>query len=108
MQLIFIVVADADGLTMVEAGQAPDDDFAAYSCSAMDTAQHMALSGNLGELICSALVLKGGRMLIMHEADIDGQCIYLSILCSKVPNGVQKLIVKIVKCLSTTLLGNGD
>jgi len=108
MQLLFILVADEDGLTMVEAGSAPDDDFAAYSCSAMETAQRMALSGNLGSLICSALVLNGGRMLIMHEANIGGQRIYLSILCHKVPSSVQKMIMKIVQCVSAVLLGSGN
>jgi len=93
---------------MVEAGQAPNDDFASYSSAAMETAQQMTSSGELGTLICSALVLKGGRMLIMHEANIDGQPIYLSVLCRKVPVSVQKMIMRIVQCVSTTLLGNSN
>jgi len=108
MHLIFILVTNDEGLTMAEAGTAPDDDFACYSCSAMETAQQMVHSGDLGQLICSALVLKGGRMLIMHEARIEGQHIYLSILCDKVPNGIQRLIRKIVRCISKALLGNSD
>jgi len=108
MQLLFILVADEDGLTMAEAGSAPDEDFASDSCSAMETAQRMTLSGNLGKLICSALVLKGGRMLILHEANVGGQRIYLSILCRKVPGSVHKMIRKIVQCVSTALLGSDN
>jgi len=108
MHLTFILVANDEGLVMVEAGAAPDEDFAPYSSSAMDTAQQMVRCGALGQLICSALVLKGGRMLILHEAWIDDQHIYLSILCDKVPNGIQNLIRKIVACISKALLGNSD
>jgi len=105
MQLLFILVADENGLTMAEAGRAPDETFASDSCSIMETAQRMALSGELGTLICNALVLKGGHMLIIHEANVGGQRIYLSVLCRKVPGSVQKMIMKIVQCVSATLLG---
>jgi len=108
MQLLFILVADDNGLTMAEAGQAPDEAFASDSCSIMETAQRMTLSGELGKLICNALVLKGGRMLIIHEANVGGQRIYLSILCCKVPGSVQKMIMKIVQCISATLLGTDN
>ncbi len=93
---------------MAEAGQAPGDDFAADSCAVMETALRMAVSGKLGAIICNALVLKGGRMLIIHETKVGGQPIYLSVLCRKVPGSVQKMIMKIVQCISATLLGTGQ
>ncbi len=108
MDLVFILVANEEGLSMADAGAAPGEDFASYSSAAMETAQHMVQSGDLKKLICSALVLKGGQMLIMHEANIGGEQIYLTILCNKVPNGVQKLIRACVKCVSNTLLGHND
>ncbi|MFQ5518485.1 MAG: hypothetical protein ACE5E3_00645 [Mariprofundus sp.] len=108
MNLVFILVANDEGLIMAEVGESPGEDFAPYSASIMETADKMTLTGNLGNLICSALVLQGGRMLIMHEANVGGQYIYLSILCSKVPNGVQSLIRSIVTCVSQSLLGNSD
>jgi len=108
MNLVFIVVTNDEGLSMAEVGDAPNEDFAPYSTSVMETAQQMAHCGDLGELICSALVLKGGRMLIMHEARVGGEQIYLTILCNKVPNGVQKLIRNCVKCVSNALLGHSD
>jgi len=106
MKLIFITVANDEGLVMSEVGTAPGEDFAAYSSSMMDTAIRVAESGDLGKQICSALVLKNGRMLIMHEGKINDQSIYLSILCSRVPAGVQNLIRKIVNCVAKALLGN--
>ncbi len=93
---------------MADAGAAPDEDFASYVSSAMETARHMVACGDLKKMICNALVLKGGQMLIMHEANIGGEPIYLAILCNKVPNGVQKLIRACVKCVSNTLLGHHD
>jgi len=91
---------------MAEAGEAPEEDFAAYSTSLMETSQKMADTAELGNPVCSALVLKGGRMLLMHEASIEGQSVYLSILCGGVPAGVQSLIGKIVVCVSNALTGN--
>ena len=91
---------------MAEAGVCPEEDFSAYSSAMMETARKVAESGELGEQICSALVLKNGRMLIMHEAVIGDQSIYLSILCSRVPAGMQNLIKEIVSCVAKTLLGN--
>ncbi|MBL4775654.1 MAG: hypothetical protein JKY87_06325 [Mariprofundus sp.] len=44
----------------------------------------------------------------MAEANVDGDRIYLSILCRKVPAGVQSLIKRIVDCLSQALLGHTD
>jgi len=108
MDLIFILVSNEEGLAMADAGEAPGDDFASYSSSVMETAQQMVHSGDLEKLICSALVLKGGQMLIMHEANVGGERIYLSILCNKVPNGVQRLIRNCVKCVSNALLGSND
>jgi len=108
MGLIFILVSNEDGLAMADAGEAPDDDFASYSSSVMETSQQMVRSGELGKLICSALVLEGGKMLIMHVANVGKEQIYLTILCNNVPNGVQRLIRKIVKCVSHALLGNRD
>ncbi|GAV19865.1 hypothetical protein MMIC_P0823 [Mariprofundus micogutta] len=91
---------------MTEVGESPGEDFAPYSTSMMETSLKMSAIADLGNPICNALVLKGGRMLIMHEAKIDGDSIYLSILCSRVPTGVQTLIKKIVACLSRALTGN--
>jgi len=91
---------------MAEAGRAPGEEFAAYSTSLMETSQTMADIADLGNPVCSALVLNKGRMLLMHEATIDGQAIYLSILCGGVPAGVQSLIGKIVACVSKALTGN--
>ena len=91
---------------MAEVGTSPGEDFAAYSSSMMESALKVAESGDLGEQICSALVLKNGRMLIMHEGKINGHSIYLSILCSRVPAGVQSLIKKIVHCVGIALMGN--
>lgn len=91
---------------MTEVGEAPSEDFAPYSSSMMELANDVASSGELGEQVCSALVLKNGRMLIMHEAKIGDQSIYLSILCSRVPPGVQNLIRKITGCVAKALLGN--
>jgi len=108
MDLIFILVSNDEGLAMADAGNAPDEDFAAYASSTMDTAQQMAHSGQLNQLICSALVMEGGQMMIMHKTNIGGQHIYLSILCRRVPNGVQNLIRKIATCVSNALLGNND
>jgi len=105
MDLIFILIANDEGLIMAEAGESPGEDFAPYSASVIETAHKMSLTGNLGDPICSALVLKHGRMLIMHEATIGDDIIYLSILCRKVPAGVQRLIQRIVDCLSHALLG---
>jgi len=107
MDLIFILVVNEEGLTMGEAGDAPGDDFAPYSSSIMENASKMAAIGQLGEPVCSALVLEHGRMLIMHEARLDGESIYLSILCRRVPAGVQSLIRKIVDCVAKALLGDG-
>lgn len=106
MKLIFITVANDEGLVMAESGDCPEEEFAAYSSAMMELAQKVAQSGSLGEQICSALVLKNGRMLIMHEARIDDHSIYLSILCSRVPAGMQNLIKDIVNCVARTLLGN--
>ena len=91
---------------MAETGACPEEDFSAYSSSMMETARKVAESGDLGEQVCSALVLKNGRMLIMHEAAVGDQFIYLSILCSRVPSGMQNLIKEIVSCVARTLLGN--
>lgn len=88
---------------LTETGESPGEDFAPYSTSVMDTSQKMTEIAGFGDPICSALVLKGGRMLIMHEATIDGQSVYLSILCSRVPTGVQGLINRIVTCLTKAL-----
>jgi len=93
---------------MAEVGDAPGEDFAPYSATVIETAHKMSLSGDLGDPVCSALVLKHGRMLIMHEANIGGEAIYLSILCRKVPAGVQRLIQRIIDCLSHALLGHGQ
>ncbi len=105
MGLIFIVVANDEGLVMAETGKAPEEEFCTYASTAMEMAQQMVRSGDLKHLICSALVLEGGQMLIMHEADIEGQSIYLSILSNRVPSGVQRLIREIVKCISIALVG---
>jgi len=106
MDLIFILVANDEGLIMAEVGDTPGEDFAPYSATVIETAHKMSLTGNLGNPICSALVLKHGRMLIMHEANVGGETIYLSILCRKVPAGVQRLIQRIIDCLSHALLGH--
>jgi len=106
LNLVFILVANDEGLTMAEVGESPGDDFAAYSSSVMDNSVKMSETGGLGDLVCSALVLKAGRMLIMHQTVVGGENIYLSILCEKVPVGVQSLIKKIVACVSATLLGS--
>ncbi len=106
MDLVFIVVSNEEGLPMVDAGMAPDDDFASHASTAMETAQQMVRSGKLNELICNALILKGGQMLIMHEANVGGEQIYLTTLCNKVPNGVQRMLRKIVACVSHALLGS--
>jgi len=106
MDLLFIVIANDEGLIMAEVGEAPGEDFAPYSSTVIETARKMSQTGDLGDPICSALVLKKGRMLIMAEANIGGDSIYLSILCRKVPAGVQKLIKRIVDCMSETLLGS--
>ena len=106
MKLIFITVANDEGLVMAEVGDCPGEDFAAYSSSLMEAAQNVTESGALGEQVCSAVVLKSGRMLIMHEARVDDHPVYLSILCSRVPAGVQKLIKSIVTCIARALLGN--
>ncbi len=106
MDLIFIVIANDEGLIMAEVGDAPGEDFAPYSATVIETARKMSQTGELGDPVCSALVLKKGRMLIMAEATIGGDSIYLSILCRKVPAGVQNLIKRIVDCMSETLLGS--
>jgi len=106
MNLLFILIANDEGLIMAEVGEAPGEDFAPYSATVIETARKMSHTGDLGDPICSALVLKRGRMLIMAEANIGGDAIYLSILCRKVPAGVQNLIKRIVDCMSETLLGN--
>lgn len=91
---------------MAETSEAPEEEFCTYASSAMEMAQQMVHSGDLKDLICSALVLQGGGMLIMHQAEIEGQNIYLSILCNRVPSGVQRLIREIVKSISKALVGN--
>ncbi len=106
MNLIFILVANDEGLIMAEVGDHPEEDFASYSATVIETARKMSHSGNLGDPVCSALVLKRGRMLIMTEAVVGGDAIYLSILCAKVPAGVQALIKRIVDCVSEALIGN--
>jgi len=106
MDLIFILITSDEGLIMAEVGDSPGEDFAPYSATVIETAHTMSLAGNLGSPVCSALVLKHGRMLIMHEANVGGDRIYLSILCRKVPAGVQSLIKRIVDCLSQALLGD--
>lgn len=90
---------------MAEAGKAPGEEFAVHSTSLMESSRKMADTAEFGTPVCSALVLKGGRMLLMHEANIEGQSIYLSILCGGVPAGVQSLIGKIVVCVSNALTG---
>ena len=106
MGLVFIVVANDEGLVMAETGKAPEEEeFCSYASTAMEMAQQMVRSGDLKHLICTALVLEGGQMLIMHQAEIEGQSIYLSILSNKVPSGVQRLIREIVKCISIALVG---
>lgn len=91
---------------MAEVGDSPGEDFAPHSSHAIEALQKLSDSGDLGKPICGALILNGGRMLITHEAKIDGESIYLSILCSRVPAGVQTLIKKIVTCIAKTLMGN--
>ncbi|PJA34773.1 MAG: hypothetical protein CO187_00220 [Zetaproteobacteria bacterium CG_4_9_14_3_um_filter_53_7] len=103
---MFIQASNDEGLVMTEVGESPGDDFAPYSTSVMESSQKMSEIAGFGDPICSALVLKGGRMLIMHEARIDGQSVYLSILCSRVPAGVQALIKKIVECLTRAMTGH--
>ena len=108
MDLIFILISNDEGLIMAEVGESPGEDFASYSSTVIETSHQMSLIGELGSPVCSALVLKRGRMLIMAEANVDGDRIYLSILCRKVPAGVQSLIKRIVDCLSQALLGHTD
>jgi len=103
MGLTFIIVVNDEGLLMAEAGDAPDEDFAPYSPAVMEKAMEMARHGNFGTPICNALVLSGGRMLIMHEAEIGRQMIYLALLCRKVPMGIQKLLQRIVDCVSRAM-----
>ncbi len=91
---------------MAEVGDSPGEDFAPYSATVIETAHKMSLTGDLGDPVCSALVLKRGRMLIMHEANVGGESIYLSILCRKVPAGVQRLLQRIIDCVSHALLGH--
>jgi len=91
---------------MAEVGDSPGEDFAPYSSTVLETSHEMSLSANLGKPICSALVLKGGRMLIMHEAKIGDDQFYVSILCNQVPGGLQNLIKRITNCLSQALLGD--
>ncbi|EAU54107.1 hypothetical protein AL013_00820 [Mariprofundus ferrooxydans] len=107
MDLIFIMVVNEEGLLMAEVGASPGEDFAPYSSSIMENASKMAAIGQMGVPVCSALVLERGRMLIMHETKLDGESVYLSILCRKVPAGVQSLIRKIVDCVARALLGHG-
>jgi len=106
MDLIFILIANDEGLVMAEVGDSPGEDFAPYSATVIETAHKMSLTGDLGDPVCSALVLKRGRMLIMHEANVGGESIYLSILCRKVPAGVQRLLQRIIDCVSHALLGH--
>ncbi|TLS67535.1 hypothetical protein FE236_07375 [Mariprofundus erugo] len=107
MDLIFILVVNEEGLAMAEVGDSPGEDFAPYSSSIMENASKMATIGQLGEPVCSALILERGRMLIMYQTRLDGESIYLSILCRKVPAGVQRLIRRIVECIAKALLGDG-
>ncbi|RLL50725.1 hypothetical protein D8Y20_11095 [Mariprofundus sp. EBB-1] len=106
MDLIFIVIANDEGLIMADVGEAPGEDFAPFSSTLIETARQMSQAGELGDPVCNAIVLKKGRMLIMAEASIGGESIYISILCRKIPSGVQNLIKRIVDFMSETLLGN--
>jgi predicted regulator of Ras-like GTPase activity (Roadblock/LC7/MglB family) len=105
MNLAFILVVSDEGLLMAEVGDSPGEDFAPYSTEMMEMANRMSQVGNFGAPICSALVLQGGRMLIMHEAKVGEHTIYLSILCDKVPPSVRRLTGKITACVSRSLLG---
>jgi len=92
---------------MAEAGLLPEEEFAVYSLSMMECAKNVAVSARLGQPVCSALLMERGRILIMHEASLDGEAIYLSILCNKLPGGIQGLINIIIDRLGKSLLGDG-
>jgi predicted regulator of Ras-like GTPase activity (Roadblock/LC7/MglB family) len=106
MNLAFILVVSDEGLLMAEVGDSPGEDFAPYSTEMMEMANRMSQAGDFGVPLCNALVLRGGRMLIMHEARVGEHNIYLSILCDSVPPSVHRLTRKIVACVSRSLLGN--
>lgn len=105
MGLIFIVAANDEGLPMAEVGSIPNDDFAAYTLNVLDASHEITDTSALGESVCSAIVLQGGRMLIMNKADIAGQAVYVSIMCSRVPTGMQALIKRIVDTITHAMNG---
>jgi len=90
--LVFILAINDEGMVMADAGDVPADGFAPYAPMAIETARRMALNGELDEPVCSALILQGGRMLIMYQSEIANRVVYLALVCRKVPAGLKKLL----------------
>ena len=102
-QLTFILATNDEGMIMAEAGETPTDSFAAYTPMAVETSRIMAKNGDFGDPICNALILSGGRILIMYQTFVAGRIIYLSLLCQKVPVGLKGVLENIAAVISKAL-----
>lgn len=93
--LTSILATNDEGLELAHAGDFPDEGFVPYLPMAFETARTMVMAGGFAEPFCSALILQDGCMLIMHQADMAGRAIYLSLLCKKVPKGLRNILHRI-------------
>ncbi len=103
--LRFVMAVNEDGMSVAQAGDAPPDGFAAYAPMALETARRMSDAGNMGEPLCSALVLRDGSMLIMGDVQVAGRTMYLMLHCGKPPAGLRALLKQIAGALSGALGG---
>lgn len=78
-------------------------EFALYSPMVMETTRRMSQCGGFGEPICNGVILTQGRILITHQAEVNGKVIYLSLLCGKVPARVLSLLNSITAIVAKTL-----
>lgn len=101
--LTSVLAINDEGLLMAHAGDMPEEGFVPYSPMAVETARQMASAGGFGEPLCSAMILQNGRMLIMHQADVAGRAIYLSLLCRKVPIGLKHVLGRIATEIARAL-----
>ncbi len=103
--LRFVMAVNEDGMAVAQAGDAPPDGFAAYAPMALETARRMSDAGQLGDPLCSALVLRDGSMLIMDDVTVAGRTMYLMLHCAKPPAGLRALLQRIADALSGALGG---
>jgi len=63
----------------------------------METTRRMSLCGGFGDPVCNGVILSGGRILITHQGETNGDAvIYTSLLCkNRVPSGVLALLNQI-------------